>query len=480
MAIAETKKKGVIRMDKPFDLNMEEVLENWEPFHAIREVIANALDEQLISNTDEIEIFEDENGNGWHIRDFGRGIEIEHFTQNENPEKFEGPPGIIGKFGVGMKDALATLHRHEIHPKIMSAHGTYTITMHQKEGFDEIETLHVMFDDNGNDLEGTDFFLEGTTEEQIDAAKDLFLKFNDTQVLEQTKYGSVLESVADDASNRVYINGVLASEEENFLFSYNITNLTKSMRKALNRERTNVGRSTYTERIKSILKSVKSEGVLSELAEQVRQRSTGEQCDEVKWADVAQVGIQALAKLDDKVIYATEEQLLGNPDYLGDIQLDGYTIITVSDSDRQRITGGDAITFDDYVHDFQDTFEFEFVDPDALSSDEKEIFDKTSQILDLVGWSKSERPSVRISETMRRETDTSTGSLVMHDAAGTYSLANGIIILRTKLSSLSDYASILLHEAAHASSGATDATRDFENKLTQYLGRTAEAAIDDE
>ena len=64
MAIAETKKKGVIRMDKPFDLNMEEVLENWEPFHAIREVIANALDEQLISNTDEIEIFEDENGNG--------------------------------------------------------------------------------------------------------------------------------------------------------------------------------------------------------------------------------------------------------------------------------------------------------------------------------------------------------------------------------------------------------------------------------
>ena len=29
-------------------------------------------------------------------------------------------------------------------------------------------------------------------------------------------------------------------EEENFLFSYNITNLTKTMRKALNRERTNV------------------------------------------------------------------------------------------------------------------------------------------------------------------------------------------------------------------------------------------------
>jgi len=45
---------------------------------------------------------------------------------------------------------------------------------------------------------------------------------------------------------------------------------------------------------------------------------------------------------------------------------------------------------------------------------------------------------------------------------------------------LSTYAAVLLHEAAHASSGATDATRDFENELTNYLGRTAEAAIDHE
>ena len=38
---------------KPFDLNIEEVLENWEPLHAIREIIANALDEQLMSETRE-------------------------------------------------------------------------------------------------------------------------------------------------------------------------------------------------------------------------------------------------------------------------------------------------------------------------------------------------------------------------------------------------------------------------------------------
>jgi hypothetical protein len=45
---------------RSFDLNIEEVLENWEVEHAIREVIANALDEQVISRTAEIEISKDD------------------------------------------------------------------------------------------------------------------------------------------------------------------------------------------------------------------------------------------------------------------------------------------------------------------------------------------------------------------------------------------------------------------------------------
>ena len=96
-----------------------------------------------------------------------------------------------------------------------------------------------------------------------------------------------------------------------------------------------------------------------------------------------------------------------------------------------------------------------------------------------MGWD-AERPSVRISETIRAESDSSSGRLVLHDALGSWSLLTGIIVKRSQLASLSDYAATLLHEAAHASSGATDATRDFENELTKYLGRTAEAAIDEE
>ena len=38
-------------MTREFDLNIERVLENWTVAHALREVIANALDEQALTET---------------------------------------------------------------------------------------------------------------------------------------------------------------------------------------------------------------------------------------------------------------------------------------------------------------------------------------------------------------------------------------------------------------------------------------------
>ncbi len=45
-----------------FSLNIEKILEDWEIHHGIREVIANAIDEQKITNTKDVEIYQDDNG----------------------------------------------------------------------------------------------------------------------------------------------------------------------------------------------------------------------------------------------------------------------------------------------------------------------------------------------------------------------------------------------------------------------------------
>ncbi len=124
-----------------FDLNIDKFLDAWDPSHALREVIANALDEQALTSTPEVEICKDDEGN-WHVRDFGRGLSYEHLTQNENPEKAANTDRVVGQFGVGLKDALATFERRGVQVRIRSRHGTITLQRTTKHGFDDVPSLH--------------------------------------------------------------------------------------------------------------------------------------------------------------------------------------------------------------------------------------------------------------------------------------------------------------------------------------------------
>ncbi len=62
-------------------------------------------------------------------------------------EKLDAPSGVIGKFGVGLKDALATFHRRGVGVLIRSTFGTYRLKQEHKTGFDNIITLHIEYDD---------------------------------------------------------------------------------------------------------------------------------------------------------------------------------------------------------------------------------------------------------------------------------------------------------------------------------------------
>ena len=160
---------------KLFDLNIERVLEHWDAFYAVREIIANALDEQNLTNTRDISIFMA--GISWHIRDYGRGLEYLHFTQNENKEKLENP-NLIGKFGVGLKDALAVFYRKGYRVEIFSRHATISLVMSSKSSFD-IQTLHAKFEEAiDNSMEGTEFVIYNLEDDIMSKAKDMFLCFN--------------------------------------------------------------------------------------------------------------------------------------------------------------------------------------------------------------------------------------------------------------------------------------------------------------
>ncbi len=139
---------------------------------------------------------------------------------------------------------------------IRSPFGTHRLKQVQKHDFSGITTLHVEYDDAPIDMRGTEFILHGATDSDMAKAKGLFLKFGGEEIFETNAYWQILRRRGTAA--RVYILGVLASEEPNFLFSYNISSLTDPMKKRLNRERLNVGRTTYADRVKAILKNAAS------------------------------------------------------------------------------------------------------------------------------------------------------------------------------------------------------------------------------
>jgi hypothetical protein len=454
-----------------FDLNIEEVLDHWDVEHAIREVIANALDEQLLTRSADVEISEDSEG-AWHVRDYGRGLQIEHFTLNENEEKLASEAGIIGKFGVGLKDALATFHRRGVLMTIRSRYGLFRLQEAHKHNFDGITTLHVEYEP-GDFGVGTDVELRGVSAADVDIAKRLFLRFSDDALIETTSYGQILRG--RDGPARVYITLVFANEEPNFLFSYNITSLTPAMKKRLNRERLNVGRTTYAERVKAILRSAQSEEVCEALADQVRARSRGDQCDEMQWVEIAHRALNILHE-QSRVAFVSESEVEVAPDMIDHMRRDGYEVVLVSDThkaklDEQYEAGDkDLRTMEGYVTEFNESFSYQFVDPEDLTGEERLIFEQTPGILKLVGVRVAAAPRIRISETTRLGLDSTEG---VWDRA-----EQAIIIKRSTLDSLAHYAGTLLHELAHATTGAPDVTRQFETALTEYLGQTARRAVD--
>lgn len=455
--------------DKKFDLNIEKILENWDVFHAIREIIANALDEQILTETKDIAIYKSDD-NCWHIVDYGRGLNYHHLTQNENEEKINSDY-LIGRFGVGLKDALATLYRNNVKVEITSKFGIITLNQSIKNGFDDILTLHAeIAPPKDINMVGTDFCLTGCSDEDIEKAKALFLKFSNDKVLEETVYGQVVENNRDVAN--IYINGVKVAEEANFLFSYNIKSLTTKLKKALNRERSNVGRTAYTDRIKAILLECKSDIVINNLIDDLQQFSSGLKHDELDWQDVQLYVSQQLKLQDSNYTFITSEDLMQAPDIIDEMERDGYNPIVVPGKlidkmkDYNKGVADDEVfnTTDQFVLNKESEFNPTIINKNDFTEAEKAVYSKTAQILDLIGGLPEQVQKIRVVEDIY-------GRGFFSEPLGLWQVQeHRILIKRTQLRSVQEYAGTLLHECVHAMSGFGDVSRDFEIELTKTIG----------
>jgi hypothetical protein len=466
------------KAEQAFDLNIEKVLEHWTVPFAIRELIANALDEQALTGTADPQIYRDGVGY-WHMRDTGRGVRYEHLTQNENAEKRRHPQ-VIGQFGMGLKDALAVFDRRGVDVVIRSPHAVITTGRRPKEGFPDVVTLHALVSPPSDPRQpGTDITLSGVKDADVEAAKRFFLRYSGEKVLESTEYGDVLARTDERQPARIYVKGLFAAEEPNFLFSYNITKLSAALRRALNRERSNVGRGAYSARVKDILTACRSTAVAGPLAEDLNGYAAGRLHDELSWRDVALHACRVL-QTNEKVIFVTPWQMGANTAQLRYARDDGYRIVVVPD-DIARSLGGltdlhgnPLVDLGRYRDEWNDSFSFTFVGPAAMTPGEQAVYGRTREIAALAKSDLTHRrPAVLISETMRLS---EAGDPVL----GVWEASEQrIVIRRDQLNGLAGYAGTLLHEIGHMASGTVDGTLEFETELSRLLGIAAAAALEE-
>lgn len=460
---------------RAFDLNIEKVLEHWPVAYALREFIANALDEQVLSDTAEPTI-EDHGPGRWIIRDFGRGLRYEHLTQKENSEKLR-HPSVIGQFGIGLKDALAVCDRREVKVLIRSKYGDIATRRLPKAGFPDVVTLHGLVEAPSDSTRiGTEIELTGVPEGAMEQAKAFFLRYNGDLLLESTKYGNVLARGSGKGPGRVYVKGLLVAEEPNFLFSYNVLQLNAGLRRALNRERTNVGRSAYSDRVKDILKECRSPAVAEPLTADLAEFVSGRMHDELSWKDVAIHACRVL-QTNEKVVFVTPWQLT-QVSVLRAVD-DGYRPVVVPD-DIARALGGMSDLEGNPMFDigrFQDewnqSFVFELVQRAEMTETEQRVYDLALPVAELAGFD-LRHCGVReicISEKMRLS---EAGSEVL----GVWDSAEArVVVRRDQLSDPASFCGTLLHELEHAASGYPDGSLAFEEALTHRLGTTSSVAI---
>ena len=136
----------------------------------------------------------------------------------------------------------------------------------------------------------------------------------------------------------MYVRGLLVATEPNFLFSYNITKLNEPLRRALNRERSNVGRTAYTDRVKRMLTASTSTAVATALTENLSRWASGTMRDELEWKEVALHACRVMQN-HTRVVFVTAAELAEGSPQLRYAQQDGYTLITVPDNLARDLRG---------------------------------------------------------------------------------------------------------------------------------------------
>lgn len=321
------------------DLNIgTQCLENWENHHAIRELIANALDEHIISKiTQPIAI--NHSRNKCEIIDYGSGITKSSFIIQSNSNKLSNEK-LIGQFGFGMKDAIAVLCKNDIDVTIYTRDFIFTPSYTQRANTSDI-TLHITFINNNDyddDEYGTKIVLNNIKKTDIEKAKDYFIDF--TTIKFDNIYSNTIMKF-NDKSQYIFVNKFrVCKTKKNTYFSYNIKK-TKDVMKFFNRDRGEKDYASFRKIITIILKDIDiycDKYSTEQLRNEIKKILSNDNLLEFNQIDVIRNILSQLNESDDYIfIDEKDKQLVKKKNYVKKIKDSGREIIFIGSGILKKI-----------------------------------------------------------------------------------------------------------------------------------------------
>ena len=181
--------------------------------------------------------------------------------------------------------------------------------------------------------------------------------------------------------------------------------LNAAIKKSLNRERTNVGRTAYTNSVKKILLSSKSKGVAEVLAHDLTNINLGTAHDELSWIDVQEHSVKILNN-QGKYLFITSYVGMQYADMIDQAKRSDHTIINIPENlkdkieNSQDIEGNPIINFEQFVSDYNASFEYNFIYLNNLNNSERNVYNLTPKIIEIFGGKPKEVNDIRISTTI--------------------------------------------------------------------------------
>lgn len=435
------KNKGIIFQDKVVYPISVDYAKNWSVQDAIRELISNALDTGT-----KISIGV-KDGKGYII-DKGDGIEKKNLlfgsTDKDNSQ--------IGQFGEGLKMASLVLARSGRNMRLVTRGFEYQAKIERDAEFDT--DVLVLYLKKSRKRKGTDIFFD-CTEKEMEDAKNMFLAFNKT--FKEVDNGIYMPG------GYIFVNGVKI-EKIDSLYSYNLT----GAKKYLSRDRKSLNTDVARNEIALLIGKCRNEKFIEKFLLND---------DFYYYEQNLKIQISPFAKAEWKKVM---KKLFPKHCLATDTEYDmaaldkGYTLLRFLSPVQRDILLQLGMSYSDEVA--------------TLKGDER-LVRKRGDIKDLSQegrkrWRKALRKFKKLyGDDVAKRVEIVKEfnySEVSRDTLGFYNCQNDTVYVWIEVIENYPFATlmgVLIHEHMHRVSGAPDRTREFENALTDELGRLAELFV---